>query len=150
LNSIAWTWARFDHLSPRDVYDVLALRNAVFGIEQNCVYLDADGKDFFAWHLLGRTSAGDLAAYLRLVDAGHKFAEPSIGRVVVGVQARGTGLGKKLMQEGLACCAQVYGSTRNRIGAQARLERFYTELGYVRASENYDEDGIAHMDMLHD
>jgi ElaA protein len=149
LNTIKWCWARFDDLSPRDVYDLLALRNAVFGIEQNCVYLDADGKDFYAWHLLGRTAGGELLAYLRLVDPGKKFVEPSIGRVVTHAKARSAGLGRALMQEGLNRCQAVYGSMLNRIGAQARLEQFYASLGYHRVSENYMEDGIAHLDMLH-
>ena len=35
-----------------------------------------------------------------------------------------------------------------RLGAQAHLERFYAELGFVRASEPYDEDGIPHVEML--
>ena len=32
-----------------------------------------------------------------------------------------------------------------RIGAQAHLERFYGEFGFVRASDLYDEDGIPHI-----
>jgi ElaA protein len=149
LISIKWTFARLDDLTPRDVYDMLALRNAVFGLEQNCVYLDADRKDFDAWHLLGRGADGELLAYLRLVDPGKKYAEPSIGRVVTGMRVRGNGVGRALMQEGLARCSAVFGSTLNRIGAQARLERFYESLGYRRTSENYLEDGIPHLDMLH-
>ena len=31
-------------------------------------------------HLLGRDTAGTLISYLRLVDPGAKYAEPSIGR----------------------------------------------------------------------
>ena len=33
-------------------------------------------------------------------------------------------------------------------GAQAYLERFYGDFGFRRASDNYDEDGIAHLEML--
>jgi ElaA protein len=35
-----------------------------------------------------------------------------------------------------------------RIGAQAHLEKFYGELGFVRSSDVYDEDGIPHIEML--
>jgi len=35
-----------------------------------------------------------------------------------------------------------------RIGAQQYLEKFYGELGFARASEPYDEDGIMHIEML--
>jgi ElaA protein len=149
LISITWTFARLDDLTPRDVYDMLALRNAVFGVEQNCIYQDVDGIDLFAWHLLGRDAAGGLQAYLRLVDPGKKYAEPSIGRVIARSTVRGTGTGTSLMREGLARCEQVYGSQHNRIGAQAHLEPFYGRLGYARVSENYLEDGIPHVEMLH-
>ncbi len=35
-----------------------------------------------------------------------------------------------------------------RIGAQAHLENFYSEFGFVKDSEPYDEDGILHIEML--
>jgi ElaA protein len=146
---LTWTWARLDDLTPRDVHDLFALRMAVFCVEQQCIYQDIDGKDLHAWHLLGRDAQGALSAYLRLVDPGKKFTEPSIGRVITSSSARGTGVGRQLIQEGLKRCTQVYGSMHNRIGAQAHLESFYTSLGYTRVSENYLEDGILHLDMLH-
>ena len=50
-----------------------------------------------SWHLLGRDDAGVLQAYLRIVDPGVKYAEPSIGRVITAPETRGTGLGARLM-----------------------------------------------------
>jgi len=88
--------------------------------------------------------AGVIRAYLRIVPAGAKFAEISIGRVITAPEARGTGLGKELMKRGLAAA----GDATVRIGAQAHLEKFYGELGFVRASDVYDEDGIPHIEML--
>jgi ElaA protein len=149
LTTINWIWARLDDLSPRDVYDLLALRNEVFGLEQNCIYQDADGMDTSAWHLLGRDASGTLAAYLRVVDAGAKFAEISIGRVITKANHRGTGLGKTLMREGIQRCAHVLGNQAIRISAQVHLEAFYSTFGFVRTSENYLEDGIAHVEMLY-
>ena len=35
-----------------------------------------------------------------------------------------------------------------RISAQARLERFYRELGFEPVGRPYDEDGIPHLEML--
>jgi ElaA protein len=34
------------------VYNLLKLRSEIFVVEQNCVYLDLDGKDKLALHLL--------------------------------------------------------------------------------------------------
>lgn len=126
------------------LYKILALRQRVFVVEQNCAYLDADGVDPACRHLWAEGDAGAVHAYGRIVPAGIKFAELSIGRVITAPEARGTGLGKELMQRALAAS----GNVPIRIGAQAHLEKFYGELGFVRASDVYDEDGIPHIEMV--
>jgi ElaA protein len=146
-SNIAWTWAHFDRLSSRDVYDCLALRSAVFVVEQDCVFLDPDGCDAGAWHLLGRGDDGRLVAYLRGLASGVKYPEPSIGRVVVASSARGTGLGRPLMREGIARVSALWPGQDIVIGAQQRLEPFYGSLGFVAEGGIYDEDGIDHVRM---
>ncbi len=42
----------FNQLSTQDLYAVLQLRSEVFVVEQDCVYLDLDGKDQLAYHVL--------------------------------------------------------------------------------------------------
>lgn len=91
-------------------------------------------------------SAGELLAYLRILPALPE--EVRIGRVIIAPPARGLGLGRQLMQRGLALAHARYGPVPVRISAQAHLERFYAGLGFVRASENYEEDGIPHLAML--
>lgn len=146
--TLNWTWARLEALGAGDVYDFLALRSEVFVVEQSCVFLDADGVDRQAWHLLGRNLAGELLAYLRLVDAKVKYPELSIGRVITSPRARAMGLGKRLMQEGLKRTLQMHPNADIRISAQARLQKFYASLGFRTQSEPYMEDGIAHVEML--
>lgn len=145
--SLVWRWARFGELGVDDLYDALALRCRVFILEQG-PYLDPDGLDRSAWHLLGRSDGGGLVAYLRLVDPGAKFTEPSIGRVVADAAVRGHGLGRLLMEEGLAGCGRHWPGQAIRISAQAHLERFYGSLGFVRVGDDYLEDGIPHVEML--
>jgi ElaA protein len=77
-----------------------------------------------------------------------KFAEPSIGRVVTAPGVRGTGLGRVLMREALRRAGRLWPARAIRITAQAHLERFYGEFGFVRVTEPYDEDGIPHVQML--
>lgn len=137
-----WHDRAFDELTTRELYAITALRERVFVVEQNCPYLDADGVDLVSRHLWGED--GQLRAYLRIVPAGAKFAEVSLGRVITAPEVRGSGLGKELMKRGLA----AVGAVPVRIGAQAHLEKFYGELGFVRASDVYDEDGIPHIEML--
>lgn len=144
---LTWTSMRFDRLSTRDLYDLLALRSQVFVVEQNCVFLDTDHCDQAAWHLLGRAADGRLVAYLRGIDAGVKYVEPSIGRVVVAEQARGHGLGRVLMEEGMRRARAVWPRSDIVIGAQQRLEAFYASLGFVGEGELYIEDGIDHIRM---
>ena len=146
--TLPWHWLRFGQLGVDDLYDALALRERVFVVEQNCPYQDADGLDRHAWHLLGRDDAGTLQAVLRVVDPGHKYAEPSIGRVVTAPEARGTGLGRVLMVEGVQRCAAAWPGQGIRISAQAHLQGFYGSLGFVAVGEPYLEDDIPHVEMV--
>jgi ElaA protein len=143
----AWRFAPFDELGAREVHDILQARSAVFVVEQNCVFQDMDGADPASWHLFARRQ-GTIAAYCRILPAGVKFAEPSIGRVLTATSARGTGLGRSLMREAIGRCAALWPGAAIRIGAQLHLERFYGEFGFARASAPYEEDGIPHIEML--
>jgi ElaA protein len=141
-----WTWTRFEELGVQGLYDILALRCRVFILEQG-PYLDPDGLDAHSWHLQGRDQAGVLQAYLRAVDPGLKYTEPSIGRVITAPEVRGTGLGRLLMREGLARCALQWPGASVRISAQARLRDFYAGLGFEPVSDEYIEDAIPHLEM---
>ena len=146
-----WQWSRMPRLATAELYAVLAARQQVFAVEQHCAFLDADGHDAHAWHLLGwvgDSGAESLVAYLRALDPGRKFAEPSIGRVLTLSPYRGVGFGRILMVEGIARTVQAWPGRAIRIAAQQRLEAFYMSLGFLTASPPYDEDGIAHVDMV--
>ncbi len=143
----AWRFARFDELSPRELYDILRLRTEVFVMEQDCVFQDMDGADPEGWHLFARAD-GRVAAYCRFLGPGVKFAEPSIGRVVTAMPVRGTGLGRVLMAEAIRRGRALWPGQAIRIGAQQRLERFYRSLGFVTDSAMYLEDGIPHIEMV--
>jgi ElaA protein len=154
--AIAWQWTRFEGLGLQGLYDVLQLRQKVFVLEQG-PYLDADGLDQHSWHLLGRRQGGasvsppqpcELLLYLRVVDPGIKYDEPSVGRVVIDKTVRGTGLGRVMMAEAMRRCDQAWPGRANRISAQAHLARFYGEFGYVPVGEPYLEDNIPHQAML--
>lgn len=144
--SLSWRWQRFESLGVDGVYDMLALRARVFILEQG-PYLDPDGADRHAWHLLGRDDAGVLLAYLRVLDPGVKFSEPSIGRVVVDASLRGQGVGHELVRAGIERCSALWPLQAIRISAQAHLQRFYGQHGFQTMSDEYLDDGIPHVDM---
>jgi ElaA protein len=143
-----WAWRRYSELSLDELYDALALRSAVFSVEQRCAYLDPDGVDRQCFHLLGRDAAGALQAYLRVVDPGVKYAEPSIGRVISAPAVRGTGAGRVLVGQGLRRLQQQWPGQGVRISAQAHLQRFYASFGFVAVGGEYLEDDIPHVEML--
>jgi ElaA protein len=148
---IEWQWRSFAELTTSELYEVLAQRQQVFVLEQQCLYNDFDGLDQAAHHLLGwRTQGGkrQLAAYLRCLAPGVKYAEMSLGRVLTTRAARGTGAGRALLALGIEHALRQHPGHRIRIGAQAYLERFYQGFGFETISAPYDEDGIAHVDML--
>lgn len=141
--TLRWHDRTFSALTVAELYAITALRERVFVVEQNCVYLDADGADPACRHLWA-AAADVIVAYCRIVPVGLKFPEASIGRVTTAAEVRGTGMGKALMTRAIAAC----GPGPIRIGAQAHLQRFYADLGFAPASAPYDEDGIPHIEML--
>lgn len=146
-----WQWRSFGQLSQAQLYAALRARSEVFVVEQNCAFLDLDGIDADAQHLLGwssDTQSPALAAYLRLIEPGRKYAEPSIGRVLTTASFRGYGYGRALMHQGLQRASVAFPGCPLRIGAQQRLEQFYASLGFRTASPTYVEDGIDHVEML--
>jgi ElaA protein len=157
---VHWRLREFDRLEPWELARLYRARQEVFSIEQQCVYLDADGADEASHHLTAwaldpadpsARSAPAMEvplAVARLVRPGVKYAEASIGRVVTTQAARGRGLGRELMVRALLACRELFPGASVRISAQSRLERFYTELGFSIESERYLEDGIPHTEML--
>lgn len=141
-----WFLKKFHELSNDELYATLRLRNEVFIVEQNCPYQDLDNKDQKAWHLLG-TEDQKLLAYTRLFPPGVFYTETSIGRVVTSPTARGTGLGKELMQKSIYYAENLFGKVPITIGAQLYLKKFYESLGFISFGEEYLEDGIPHIKM---
>lgn len=139
----------FHQLSPYELYDIMAIRQMVFSVEQNCPYLDADGKDLQAWHLMGRNEEGKLLCYTRLLPEGVSYkGYTSIGRVVSSPDARGMGVGKMLMEQSVKMCELLFGLQPIKIGAQSYLLRFYEGFGFASTGEEYLEDGIPHTKMI--
>lgn len=142
-----YTWARLHDMTGPQVHEILQARESVFIVEQQCPYQDADDADLHAWHMTGRID-GKLACYARLVDPGQTYPEPSIGRVLTTTEFRSTGLGRPLMLEAIRQTNQLFPGQKICIGAQAHLHKFYSSVGFEQCSDEYLEDGIAHILML--
>jgi ElaA protein len=143
---LTWTCKPFNELSPAELYAILHLRIAVFSVEQNCVYQDADGKDQNSLHLCGWHDKR-LAAYCRLLPSGISYSHPSIGRVVTAADYRKGGHGRRLMQLAIAKTMELFNDTIIIISAQFYLKNFYESLGFQQVSDIYQEDDIPHIKM---
>lgn len=147
--ALRWHWCHFRDLAVVDLQNIYMARQAVFAVEQQCVYLDADGVDEQSWHLAAWSPAHRMPlAYARVIEPGVKYAEASIGRVITTAPARGAGLGRELVARAMTHSQQVFAGHGIRISAQSRLERFYAGFGFAIVGERYMEDGIPHTEML--
>ena len=144
---VIWTCKKFEELTPAELYAILKLRSEVFVVEQNCVYLDADGKDAGSYHFCGWLNNELLVAYTRLMPPGSSYKDASIGRVVTAAAHRKEGYGKKLRQRSIKKCFDLFDTPSITIGAQQYLTQFYQDLGFKQVGEPYLEDGIPHIKM---
>ncbi|MGB2273951.1 MAG: GNAT family N-acetyltransferase [Flavicella sp.] len=146
MSSIDFTIKRYSELTRDELYELMKLRSEVFVVEQNSVYLDVDGKDDKALHVLG-VKNGKLVAYSRLFNAGVYFDEASIGRVVVAKKERKNDYGHALFEFSIQSVIQYFKTETIKISAQAYLEKFYSSHGFIAEGEGYLEDGIPHIAM---
>ena len=147
---IRWQTSTFAGLDAATLYALLKLRSEVFVVEQQCVYLDPDGKDAHpgTLHVIGRAEDDGIAAYLRILPAGLGYPQVSFGRVLTAPAYRGRGLGDPLVRVALEQIERNWPGSDVQIGAQAHLEHYYARHGFVRNSDTYLDDGIPHIDML--
>ncbi|MDO4223206.1 MAG: GNAT family N-acetyltransferase [Acinetobacter sp.] len=137
----------FEQLDIHTLYAILKLRVDVFVVEQNCPYPELDGVDQQATHLYSQNDHGEILAYARILPAGLTYETAAIGRVIVTPKVRGGGIARELMQKAIAIVRDDWQAPVITIGAQVYLKDFYQSLGFVAISDEYLEDGIAHIDM---
>lgn len=142
-----WKLKSFHELSTHELYGILQVRTKVFVVEQECPYLEVDGKDVHAYHLY-KEENGEMVAYARLLPAGVSYKEPSIGRVLVKDDYRGKGLASELVRRGLDFIHDELGERTVKIQAQEYLREFYGSFGFRAITETYLDDGIPHIDMI--
>jgi ElaA protein len=133
--------ARLEELTPRVLLGVLDVRQAVFVVEQHCVYRDIDSRDADAdtVHLWIEDDAGRVVSTLRLLteEGGHR-----IGRVATHADARGRGYSSALMRRAIELSGPPI-----VLSAQAYLVDWYAGFGFVESGERWVEDAIEHAPM---
>lgn len=133
--------AHLTELSASTLYAILQLRSDVFVVEQNCVYLDMDGRDLepTTLHLWIEDGQGSVAAALRILDDG---SARSIGRVATRTDQRNHGFATVLMRRAIQLANPPV-----CLKAQEYLRRWYESFGFEASGESWIEDGIPHVPM---
>jgi len=150
MPNLQWKAERFYELTVDQLFELFQLRINVFVVEQQCAYPELDEHDRHAEtrHLSGRDESRQLIAYARILPAGLSFPEVSLGRFVVRKDARGQGIGHKLLSVALKEIQSSWPGSAIRISAQDYLQKFYEQYGFTPFSEMYLEDGIPHIEMV--
>ncbi|WP_077324344.1 GNAT family N-acetyltransferase [Virgibacillus siamensis] len=141
-----WIIKSFSDLSTQELYALLKARVDVFVVEQECPYPELDNYDQQAMHYFLKVN-NEIAANVRILPAGSKFEDVSIGRVLVTEKFRGNGYAKQLMKRSIEFAAAEWNAPKIQIQGQEYLKKFYRELGFKQVSASYLEDGIPHIDM---
>lgn len=143
---ICFEWHAFSDLTVEQLYAVLALRAQVFILEQKILYVDPDGKDQEALHLLGMEE-NKLVAYARLFPPHEPQNYIKFGRVLTSNAVRTKGYGKQLIRELLNYCGMHFKNVSIHCSAQFYLKNFYESFGFESYGDQYDEEGIPHIAM---
>ena len=133
----------FNDLTTRELYEILRARSAVFVVEQSCIYQDIDGRDEQSLHVFYEED-GKVTAYLRAFKKDEQTVQ--LGRVLT--VNRGTGLGGRLLAEGIRQVKTAFNPERIYIEAQCYATGFYEREGFRICSEPFLDDGIPHVEMI--
>ena len=148
MSVINWKSYTFEELDLKLFHDIIALRIAVFVVEQDCPYQELDGKDLKSVHIVGTNESNEIVALARIVPPIFSYHLPSIGRVIVDEKFRSTGLGHELMKKSVEVVQYHFGKTDIVLSAQAHLVGFYSAHGFSSTGKTYLEDGIPHVEMI--
>lgn len=133
-------------LTAAELHAILALRVAVFVVEQACPYPEVDGRDLDA--TTGHRWLADddgIACYLRILREPADGGAVRIGRVVTRADRRSGGLAARLVAGALAETDAA--SEPTVLAAQTRLRAWYEGFGYTVTGPEFLDDGVPHVPM---
>ena len=121
--------------------DATAIRVEVFVDEQKVpAEIELDDMDAVCLHAVAYDEAGKAIGTGRLLPDGH------IGRMAVRQPGRGTGVGGAILTL-LMDKAHARGDAAVVLNAQTVAAPFYARHGFVQLGEQFEEAGIAHVEM---
>ncbi|WP_153930987.1 GNAT family N-acetyltransferase [uncultured Limosilactobacillus sp.] len=142
---IQWYDKQFDELTVNELLAILKLRAIVFNQEQHSSYPDPDDQDRHAHHVFAIKDR-QIIAYARYFIQDN-YA--TFGRVVVTPRFRKTGLGRLIVDHLLHGIVHNYANREIIIHAQAYVEKFYQQYGFMAVGDHFTEAGREHVTMIY-
>lgn len=145
----------FEQLTTRELHAIYYTRGLVFTQGQQITDIDVDDVDLHCIHLFTQNPAGQVTGYIRMFDLDGPALDTShqrtpgawtIGRVAVHPEARGTGLGQRLMDAGIAWIAANTDADEIHLTAQSYLKDTLYK-NFTAHGEEFLEAGIPHFHM---
>jgi len=138
-------WAGFVDLDAVTAYRLWALRSDVFVVEQDCPYLDLDGRDLAPGtrHVWIERAGAPVATLRVLDDPEADGGALRVGRVATARAWRARGLAGQM----LASVLEAAGHRDVVLDAQSHLVEWYAGFGFVPSGRGFVEDGIPHTPM---
>ncbi|MCH5341687.1 MAG: GNAT family N-acetyltransferase [Acetatifactor sp.] len=134
----------FDELTLAELYEILKSRAEVFMLEQNIKCQDMDDIDYKSIHCFFWED-NRVTAYLRAYYKDDNTDIVHIGRVFT--LRHGIGLGRELMIDSVKAIKEKTQCQKICMDAQNHAVGFYEKLGFQVTSDEFLEEGIAHVAM---
>lgn len=132
----------FDKLTTQELFNIYKLRVDVFVVEQQCPYHEIDDIDLESYHIYRQDDNSKILSYCRLYQQNDTY---HIGRVISSTRRKG--YGTQIMKTALEFAGQTLLADTIIIEAQTYAKKFYEKLGFIQTSEQFDEDGVPHIQM---
>lgn len=127
--------------------DAFRVRTNVFVGEQKVsANEEIDELDCFVPIFVAYDEQDQVLGTARIIEKEKNIAK--IGRVAVSQEARGKGIGSRLMEHCIEYITEQMSVTEIRLDAQLRAVKFYEALGFKSYGEIFDDAGIEHIAMI--
>ena len=133
----------FSELTLTELFEIVRARFDVFVAEQHILEPEFDDIDLKSIHIF-IPEGGKVIAYARLFQA-DKPGEWVIGRMLT--VRRGQGLGAAIIKAAVETVRE-HGGTLIRLHAQLQASGFYAKQGFQECSDEFEEAGISHVEMM--
>lgn len=136
----------FVALNLYQLHQILQLRQRVFMLEQQSLYLDADNDDLDATHIM-LYDGPKLVGYARIVPPHLSMEYVQIGRIALVEALRSQGMGSELLQITLDTAKRQFPNLPVHLSVQIQLQTWYEAFGFEVFGEVFDDGGVKHVKM---